>query len=67
MNDDGQKPDLGEAARLVEESRQRAAAERQRARESARGAWSLARRLRRLREANGFSELLNDAYGGGRG
>lgn len=62
-----ERPDIDEARRLVEESKQRADAERRRARESARGTWSLARRLRRLREENGFDRIMDEAYGGSGG
>lgn len=61
------RPDIDEAARLAEESTRRAEAELRRARESARCTLSLARRLQRLREENGFGELLNEAFGGGHG
>ncbi|WP_449343633.1 DUF7620 family protein [Streptosporangium jomthongense] len=64
---DEQKLTLDEAARLAEESRRRAEAEREQARERARWALSLARRLRKLREDNGFGPLMEDAFGGGRG
>ncbi|MFN2636923.1 MAG: hypothetical protein ABR585_07855 [Gemmatimonadaceae bacterium] len=61
------RPDIDEAARMAEESKRRADADHARARESARWSLSLARRLRRLREENGFGQLMDDAFGGGHG
>jgi hypothetical protein len=62
---DGQ-PDIDQATEDAEESRRRAEAELARARESARHSLSIAARLRRLREANHFGELLMDALRGSR-
>ncbi|MGV9535021.1 DUF7620 family protein [Streptosporangium sandarakinum] len=62
-----ERPDLRQAAEEVEVSRRRAEAERARAREWARSTMTLAERLRRLREANHFGELLAEALRGRRG
>lgn len=61
------RPDLDEAARLVEESRRQAEQDLSRALERARRRLTLADRLRRLREENGFARLFEEAFGGGRG
>lgn len=62
---DGRLPDIDEAKQAAEESQRRAEADMQRAREQVRKSLTLADRLRRLREANGFTALLEDAFGGG--
>lgn len=67
MTHDGQeRPDLDEAAHLVAESSRRAEHDAQQSRERARSKRSLADRLRHLREANGFEQIMNDAFGGAR-
>jgi len=55
---------IEQAAEEVASSRRHAEQELRQARESAKRSLSLARRLRRLREANGFAELMDDAFGG---
>jgi hypothetical protein len=60
-----QRLDIDEATRLANEATRMAEMEQQRARESARWSLLLARKLRRLREENGFGQLMNDAFGGG--
>jgi uncharacterized membrane protein len=62
--DDERMPDISEARQAAQESRQRAEEDLQRAMERARKTLTLAQRLRRLREANGFRALLDDAFGG---
>ncbi|HEY9371035.1 DUF7620 family protein [Streptomyces sp.] len=62
--DDGRLPDIDEARQAAEESQRRAEEDMQRARERARKSLSLADRLRRLREQNGFDRLFDDAFGG---
>lgn len=57
--------ELRRAAREAAESQLRAQQERQQARERAGRARSIAQRMRELREANGFAQLLDDAFGGG--
>jgi hypothetical protein len=59
-------PGIDEARQAAGESRQRAEADLLHARERAKRVRSLADRLRRLREANGFAALFDDAFGGGR-
>ncbi|MGI5274904.1 DUF7620 family protein [Nonomuraea sp. CA-218870] len=66
-HDDERVPDIDEARQAADESRQRAEDDLRRAREQARHTLSVAARLRRLREANGFSELFDEAFGGRRG
>lgn len=61
------RPDLDQAAEAAEESMRRAEQEQVRARESARRTLSLAQRLRRLREENGFQQLMEEAFGGQHG
>lgn len=60
------RPDLDEAALLAEASRRQAQHDLAQAKARAHRRLTLAERLRRLREANGFSSLLDDAFGGGR-
>lgn len=62
--DDERVPDIEEARQAAEESMRRSEAEMARAREQARHTLSIAARLRLLREANGFSQLFDDAFGG---
>ncbi|TDD54600.1 hypothetical protein E1286_05265 [Nonomuraea terrae] len=62
--DDENLPDIDEARHAADESLQRAEQELRLARERARCTLSLADRLRRLREENGFHEILSDAFGG---
>lgn len=61
------RPDLEQAVQAAEESKQRAEQELKRARESAGRTMSLARRLRQLREENGFREIFLDALRGSGG
>lgn len=61
------QPDLEQAAKAAEESKRRAEQELKRARESAGRAMSLARRLQRLRQENGFREIFLDALRGSSG
>lgn len=65
--DEERLPDIDEARQAAEESERRAEQEMLRAKQAAENNLSLARWLRRLREANGFSNLLDDAFGGGHG
>ncbi|WP_068922210.1 DUF7620 family protein [Planobispora rosea] len=67
MTDERRDQDIDEAARQAEASRRRAEADLAHARERARRSLTLAQRLRRLREANHFGELLADAFRGNRG
>lgn len=60
-------PDLDEARDLVEASQRQAEQDMSRAKESARRKLTLAQRLRRLREENGFDRLFEQAFGGGSG
>jgi hypothetical protein len=62
--DDDELPDLEDARQAVEQSRRRAEQELQLARVRARRSLTLAERLRRLREENGFQELFEEAFGG---
>jgi hypothetical protein len=57
---------MDEAARMVAESRRRAEHDARESSERARHKWGLAEMLRRLREANGFDRIMDDAFGGGR-
>ncbi|MET8866544.1 hypothetical protein ABZW11_26700 [Nonomuraea sp. NPDC004580] len=66
-HEDEHRPELDDARQAVEESRRRAEQDMNRARERARGWLSLAERLKRLREENGFQQLFEEAFGGGRG
>lgn len=59
--------DIEEAAREAAQSKLRAQRELASARERAGRNLSIARRLRELREENGFSRLLDDAFGGAHG
>ncbi|MGW0805939.1 DUF7620 family protein [Nonomuraea sp. NPDC002799] len=63
--DDGRLSDIDEARQAAEASQRQAEEDMRRAREQAHKSLTLAGRLRRLREANGFSSLLDDAFGGG--
>jgi hypothetical protein len=65
-HDEERLPDIDEARQAADESMRRAEDELRQAREQARHTLSIAARLRRLREANGFSELFDDAFGGRR-
>lgn len=65
-HDDERLPDIDEARQAADESMQRAEDDLRRAREQARHTLRIASRLRRLREANGFSEIFDDAFGGRR-
>lgn len=65
MTPDDDRPDLDEAARRTEASRRQAEIDSRSARERARRVLSLAERLRRLREANGFEQIMDEAFGGG--
>lgn len=58
-------PDLDEAARQVQESRRQAEQDMTRAQEQARRRLTLADRLRRLREDNGFQQMFEEAFGRG--
>lgn len=57
--------DIERAARDAAASKLQAQRELASARERAGHALGIARRLRELREANGFGALLDDAFGGG--
>ncbi len=57
--------EIKRAEQEAAESKLRAQQELKQARERARRSRSIAQRLRELREANGFSALLDDAFGGG--
>jgi len=57
--------ELRRAERDAAESKLRAQQELRQARERATRTRSITQRLRELREANGFSHLLDDAFGGG--
>ncbi|GAA2860222.1 DUF7620 family protein [Nonomuraea rubra] len=57
--------EIRRAEREAAESKLRAQQDLRQARERAGRARSIAQRLRELREANGFSALLDDAFGGG--
>jgi len=59
-------PGINEARQAAEKSRRRAEEEFAEAHARARRTRSLAALLRRLREDNGFGQLLDDAFGGGR-
>lgn len=61
------RPELDDARQAVEQSRRRAEQDLNRARERAHRWIDLAERLRRLREANGFQQLFEEAFGGDRG
>jgi hypothetical protein len=63
-HEDDDLPDIDEARQASQESRQRAEEDMRRAREEAKRSLSLAQRLRRLREENGFGRLFDDAFGG---
>jgi len=65
-HDEERLPDIDEARQAADESMRRAEDELRQAREQARHTLSIAARLRRLREANGFRELFDDAFGGRR-
>ncbi|WP_435832454.1 DUF7620 family protein [Nonomuraea rubra] len=67
MTRPGEDRPIDQAAEDVADSHRRAERELAAARESAKRTLSLARRLRRLREANGFAELMDDAFGGRHG
>lgn len=58
--------DLERAKREVAASKLQSQQEWAESRQRARKSNSLADLLRELREANGFSELLDEAFGGGR-
>ncbi|GAA0853535.1 hypothetical protein ACFQVD_26400 [Streptosporangium amethystogenes subsp. fukuiense] len=58
-------PGINEARQAAEESWRRAEEEFAQAHARAKWTRSLAARLRRLREENGFGEFLEDAFGGG--
>ncbi|MEV4287340.1 hypothetical protein AB0K40_17690 [Nonomuraea bangladeshensis] len=65
MPQDGEhRPDLDEARQAAEQSRRRAEQDLYRARERAHRWIDLAARLRRLREANGFEAMFEEAFGG---
>ncbi|GAA3720989.1 hypothetical protein GCM10022224_103520 [Nonomuraea antimicrobica] len=64
--EDESLPDLDDARQAAEESRRRAERDLRQARERARWMLDLAARLKRLREANGFEEMFEEAFGGGR-
>jgi hypothetical protein len=66
-HDEERLPDIDEARQAADESMRRAEDAMRLAREQARHTLSIAARLRRLREANGFSELFDDAVGGRHG
>ncbi|GIH91927.1 hypothetical protein ACFFMN_34030 [Planobispora siamensis] len=59
--------DIEQAEQEAEASRRRAEADLAHARERALRSLTLAERLRRLREANHFGELLSEAFRGRRG
>jgi hypothetical protein len=61
---DDDRPDLEAAARLVEESTRRSEQDMRAGRERAKKTLSLAERLQRLREENGFDAFFEDAFGG---
>ena len=58
--------DIEQAAREAAASKLQAQQELASARERAGRSLGIARRLRELREANGFGALLDDAFGSGR-
>lgn len=60
------RPDIEQATREAAQSKLQAQQELSQARERAGKTLRIARRLRELREANGFSALFDDAFGGGR-
>lgn len=64
---DDDMPGIDEARQAAEQSRQQAEHDLQRARERARKSLTLAERLRRLREDNGFDRLFEEAFGAGPG
>lgn len=57
--------EIRRAEQEAAESKLRAQQELSQARERAVRTRSIARRLRELREANGFGQLLDEAFGGG--
>lgn len=62
-----ERPDIDQAAQDAQESKRRADHELRQARETS-GVWlSVARKLRQLREENGFGELWDDAVRGSGG
>lgn len=63
---DDDLPSIDEARQASGESLQRAEDDLRDARERARHTLTLAQKLRRLREENGFGRLFDDAFGGGR-
>lgn len=63
-HDEERLPDIDEARQAADESMRRAEDAMRLAREQARHTLSIAARLRRLREANGFREIFDDAFGG---
>lgn len=65
MTRPGDRPDIEHATRDAAQSKLRAQQELASARERAGKTLSIARRLRELREENGFGALLDDAFGGG--
>jgi hypothetical protein len=67
MTRPGDRHDIEKAAREAEQSKLRAQRELASARERAGFTLSVAQRLRELREENGFSALLDDAFGGAHG
>lgn len=60
-----EQPDIDDARQAAEQSRQRAEQDLTQARARARSWLTLAERLRRLREENGFDRLFQEAFGGG--
>lgn len=65
--DNERLPDINEARQATEESERRAEADMRMACEQARESLSIADRLRRLREQNGFDRLFDDAFGASHG
>jgi hypothetical protein len=63
-HEDDDLPGIDEARQASAESRQRAEDDLRQARERANKTLTLAQRLRRLREQNGFDRLFDDAFGG---
>lgn len=59
------QPDLDEAARNTEESLRQATRDKAQARARAKTRLTLAERIRRLREENGFEAIFREAFGGG--
>ncbi|MER7500432.1 hypothetical protein AB0L05_27620 [Nonomuraea pusilla] len=66
-HDGADRPDIDEARQAAERSRRRAEQDLTRAHERAARWLTLAERLRRLREENGFQQLFEEAFGDGRG